>query len=81
LIWGSSFILMKRALGCLSPIGVGAGRAIGGMLVLALIFWLLRQPRTVLRRDFWPLTLVVILGFVWPHSLQPELVARHGGAF
>ncbi len=81
LIWGSSFILMKRAMECLSPISVGAGRAIGGALVLALFFLLMRQQSTIQRRDLWPLLGVVILGFVWPHSIQPELVARHGGAF
>jgi drug/metabolite transporter (DMT)-like permease len=81
LIWGSSFILMKRAMACLSPIGVGAGRAIGGSLVLALIFLVLRQRRTIRRGDLIPILLVVFLGFVWPHSLQPEMVARHGGAF
>ncbi|WP_010582195.1 DMT family transporter [Schlesneria paludicola] len=81
LIWGSSFVLMKRATLCLSPIGVGAGRAIGGTLVLALIFLFMKQKRTIRREDFLPLVAVVILGFVWPHSLQPEMVARHGGAF
>ncbi len=81
LIWGSSFMLMKRAMECLSPIGVGAGRAIGGTLVLAILFVILKQRRTVLRRDLVPLLAVVVLGFVWPHSLQPELVAKHGGAF
>lgn len=81
LIWGSSFILMKWASECLSPIGVGAGRAIGGALVLAIIYWVLKQRRTIQRRDFWPLVGVVFLGFVWPHSLQPELVVRHGSAF
>lgn len=81
LIWGSSFILMKRAMAYLSPVGVGAGRAIGGTLVLAIIFVLLRQQRTVRPRDLGILLVVAVLGFVWPHSLQPELVAKHGGAF
>lgn len=81
LIWGSSFVLMKRATFCLSPIGVGAGRAIGGTLVLALIFLFTKQKKTIRREDFVPLLAVVVLGFVWPHSLQPEMVARHGGAF
>jgi drug/metabolite transporter (DMT)-like permease len=81
LIWGSSFILMKRAMECLSPIGVGAGRAIGGTLVLAILVIVMKQRRTVRKQDLWPLLGVVLLGFVWPHSLQPELVARHGGAF
>ena len=80
-IWGSSFILMKRAMEYLSPIGVGAGRAIGGMVVLGILFVLMKQRRTVQWRDLLPLLAVVVLGFLWPHSLQPELVARHGGAF
>lgn len=81
LIWGSSFILMKRAMDYLSPVGVGAGRAIGGTLVLAIIFWILKQQRTVRLRDIGILLIVAILGFVWPHTLQPDLVAKHGGAF
>ena len=81
LIWGSSFILMKRAMACLSPLGVGAGRAIGGALVLALIFRILKHRRTIRRSDLIPIAMVAFLGFVWPHSLQPEMVARHGGAF
>ena len=81
LIWGSSFVLMKRATLCLSPIGVGAGRAIGGTLVLLVIFLLMKQRKTLSREDLLPLIAVVLLGFVWPHSLQPEMVARHGGAF
>lgn len=72
---------MKRAMECLSPIGVGAGRAIGGTLVLAILVIVMKQRRTVRKQDLWPLLGVVLLGFVWPHSLQPELVARHGGAF
>ena len=81
LIWGSSFILMKRAMECLSPISVGAGRAIGGALVLAVIFVVLKHRPTISLRDLGALLAVVVLGFVWPHSIQPELVARHGGAF
>lgn len=81
LIWGSSFILMKRAMICLSPVEVGAGRAIGGALALAIIFFLLKQKRTVNWKDLPTLLVVVLLGFAWPHSLQPELVKQHGGAF
>lgn len=81
LIWGSSFILMKRAMEFLSPVSVGAGRALGGSLVLALIFVILKNRPTFARRDIIALLGVVVLGFVWPHSIQPELVARHGGAF
>lgn len=81
LIWGSSFILMKRAMICLSPLQIGGGRALGGALALAILFALLNQRWHLRWRDLWVLALVVLLGFAWPHSLQPELVAQHGGAF
>ena len=80
-IWGSSFILMKRAMLCLPPIGIGAGRALGGAVVLALMFLVLRRKLAFRRCDLWPLLGVVVLGFAWPHSIQPALVTRIGGAF
>ena len=80
-IWGSSFILMKRAALCLSPVSIGAWRDFGGAVVLAAMFLLARRRFVFRRIDFLPLTGVVILGFAWPHSLQPELVGRIGGAF
>ena len=78
-IWGSSFMLMKLASPCLTPIEIGAGRAIGGAAVLALMFFLARRQFTATSRDAWPLAVVVALGFAWPHSLQPWLVERIGG--
>lgn len=81
LIWGSSFILMKRAMICLSPLTIGGGRALGGALALAILFVVLKQQWHLRWRDLWILAIVVLLGFAWPHSLQPELVAQHGGAF
>jgi drug/metabolite transporter (DMT)-like permease len=80
-IWGSSFVLMKRAMLGLSPIEVGAWRDFGGAVVLALIFLLARRQFAVRKQDFIPLLGVAILGFAWPHSVQPELVGRIGGAF
>ncbi len=78
-IWGSSFMLMKLSSPCLTPIEIGAGRAIGGAAVLALMFILARRKFTVQQRDVLPLMVVVALGFSWPHSLQPWLVERIGG--
>ena len=78
-IWGSSFMLMKLSSPCLTPIEIGAGRAIGGAAVLALMFFVSRRKFTVQKRDVLPLMVVVALGFSWPHSLQPWLVERIGG--
>ena len=81
LIWGSSFILMKRAMLCLSPVSIGAWRDFGGAAVLVLIFLLARRRSAFRRSDLLPLLGVAVLGFAWPHSIQPELVGRIGMAF
>lgn len=80
-IWGSSFALMKRASLCLSPVSIGAWRDFGGAAVLLLIFLLARRRSSFRRVDLVPLLGVAVLGFAWPHSIQPELVDRIGGAF
>ena len=80
-IWGSSFILMKRAMLCLSPVSIGAWRDFGGAAVLVLIFLLARRKSAFRRSDLLPLLGVAVLGFAWPHSIQPELVGRIGMAF
>lgn len=80
-IWGGSFILMKRAAVCLSPIGVGAGRVLLGAVVMALVWRTLREPSRYRRQDWGALLIVVITGFAWPYCLQPELIGRHGSAF
>lgn len=72
-------MLMKLSSSCLTPIEIGAGRAIGGAVVLALMFVLARRKFTVTKHDALPLAVVVALGFAWPHSLQPWLVERIGG--
>lgn len=76
-IWGSSFILMKRASVCLSPTAISGGRVVFGALVLAIILLRLRQPRILARRDFWPLLGVIITGFAWPYTIQPWLIGKH----
>ena len=77
-IWSSSFMLMKLATRCLTPIEVGAGRAIGGASVLALLFVITRGRLTYRKCDIGVLLAVVILGFAWPHSIQPWLVDEIG---
>lgn len=81
LIWGSSFILMKKASLAFSPLEVGAGRVLGGAAVLAAV-WLLKGLSWSLRRGDWAaLTFVVFAGMAWPYCVQPWLVERHGSGF
>jgi drug/metabolite transporter (DMT)-like permease len=80
-VWGSSFILMKKAAIWFSPASIGAWRLFAGAAVLALVGSRLRRPRIVGRRDLTPIAFVALFGFVWPFWLQPWLVARDGSGF
>ena len=76
-IWGSSFILMKRAADCLSPAAISAGRVGFGALVLGAVLWRMSKPIVLRPRDGWPLLGVILTGFVWPYTVQPWLIAKH----
>jgi len=76
-IWGSSFILMKRAAVCLSPATIGTGRVLFGAAVLAVVLWSVRKPGAFRRRDWGPLFGVVLTGFAWPYTVQPWLIGKH----
>jgi drug/metabolite transporter (DMT)-like permease len=81
LIWGSSFILMKKATLVFSPLGVGAGRVLGGAAVLAAVWLIQRSGWPLRRKDIAPVLFVVLAGFAWPYTLQPWLIDRHGSGF
>jgi drug/metabolite transporter (DMT)-like permease len=81
LIWGSSFILMKKASLAFSPLEVGAGRVLGGAAVLAAIWLAKRLPWMLERKDVAALAFVVLAGLAWPYTVQPWLIERHGSGF
>ena len=81
LVWGASFILMKKAGVWFSPAAIGAWRVIGGAAILGLVCWRTRLPWAIRRRDRRALAFVVVCGFAWPFCLQPWLVSRDGSAF
>ena len=81
LIWGSSFILMKRGSAWLSPVEIAAWRLIGGATLLAIVWKRTGKPVTLTRRDIPVMTFVVLFGFAWPFSIQPYLVGRAGSGF
>ena len=81
LVWGSSFILMKKAAFVFSPASVGGWRAMAGGLSLALLWWL-QGKRRVLPPGAWPkVAVVALLGNIVPHTIQPLLVVRYGSGF
>ncbi len=81
LVWGSSFVLMKKGTVWLSPTAVGAWRVIGGAALLALVWRRAGAPRGLRRGDIPAVAFVVVFGFAWPFSIQPYLVQYDGSAF
>jgi drug/metabolite transporter (DMT)-like permease len=80
-IWSSSFILMKKAAVCFTPAEIGFGRVLGGGLALGFVWWRQRGGATLSRADWLRVFGVVILGYSWPYTVQPQLVKLHGSAF
>lgn len=80
-IWGGSFLMMKKAALVFSPISVGAWRVAGGAAVLLILWLIRRQPVGWRRRDIWSLAFIVAAGYTWPYCVQPWLIAQHGSAF
>ena len=80
-IWGGSFLMMKKAVLVFSPISVAAWRVAGGAAVLLILWLIRRQPVGWRRRDFWSLAFIVAAGYTWPYCVQPWLINRHGSAF
>jgi drug/metabolite transporter (DMT)-like permease len=72
---------MKKAALAMSPVEIAAWRVIGGAVTLGLLCWWNRAPSGIQRRNWSWLLLTVLIGYVWPYSLQPWLVARYGSAF
>ena len=82
LVWGSSFILMKRAAVLFSPISVGGWRAFAGGATLALLWWWVGRKQWRFRASILPkIAVVALMGNIFPHSVQPLLVVRYGSGF
>ena len=80
-IWGGSFLMMKKAALVFSPISVGAWRVAGGAAVLLILWLIQRQPIGWRRRDIGSLAFIIFAGYTWPYCVQPWLIAQHGSAF
>ena len=81
LIWGASFLFMKKAGLAFGPISVGALRVFGGALMLGLLWRLRGLAFPFTRRDLPALLGMVLIGYAWPYCLQPFLVTRNGSGF
>ena len=86
-IWGSNFLLMKKAVLVFSPASIGMLRILGGAAVIT-VFWLYQRYRnhdsarwTLTRKEIAPMLLVAVLGYVWPFAVQPKLVSEFDSSF
>lgn len=89
LIWGSNFVLMKWAYAAFGPIGVGAGRVLGGAGVLWVVWalskkWVERgdNDATIARGklsggEWLALGVPVVIGSIYPYIAQPYLIGKH----
>lgn len=80
-IWGSSFILMKKAAPVYGAITIGGLRLLGGLVILLLLKRVMGAAWRP-RGHQWPLiAVVVVTGYAWPYCVQPFLIGRHDSGF
>lgn len=78
LIWGASFILMKKAHDAFGPVTIAAGRTALGAAVLFLILWLGRRDgERIARRDLPWLLFPGLIGVAYPWVMQPYLIGHY----
>jgi len=81
LIWGGAFFLMKKAGLAFGPLTIGATTTFGGAFVLW-ISWLVKQNAWQVRRQHLiPLSIVCLLGYIFPYAAQPFLIKLIGHGF
>lgn len=80
LLWGSNFILMKKATESFGPISVGAWRVTLGAIVVAMILVISKKPWPVRRRHLPHLCFVAIFSYIFPFTAQPYVIAASGSS-
>jgi len=80
LLWGSNFILMKKATVSFGPISVAAWRVALGAIVVAIIMAIQREPWPVRRRHLPHLCLVAVCSYIFPFTAQPYVIAASGSS-
>jgi len=74
LVWGSSFILMKKGLQAFTPVQVGSLRIVLAFIFMAAISW--KSIRVLSRDNVKPLLVVGFLGNGFPYLLFPLAVSQ-----
>lgn len=81
LVWGTSFILMKKASLAFGPYDIAVWRVAGGAAILAALWAWRRGGAPVPRKYLGPVLLVALVGYAWPFVIQPYLIARAGSGY
>jgi drug/metabolite transporter (DMT)-like permease len=79
LIWGSSFILMDRALAALGPVEVAIARLLSGATVVGCYWYFSRQPARFTCVQWAHIGLVACLSNTLPFVIQPYLLGQGFG--
>lgn len=77
-IWGSNFILMKKASLAYGPLMISFSRVALGAIVLWIVFAVRERSWPFSWRDLWKLSIPAVVGAVLPYSILPWLIERHG---
>ncbi len=76
LVWGASFILMKKADVCYGALSIGGWRSFAGAAVL-LAAWVIRDRKWHFKRKHaLPFLVLVLTSYLWPYTAQPYFI-RH----
>ncbi|MCM8537885.1 MAG: DMT family transporter [Lentisphaeraceae bacterium] len=79
-IWGSSFILMKRAELSYPSLSLATYRLIGASLIL-FVFWAFGKRQNPFKKKELPSLLFMSFCTILPYAAQPYLIAKYGSAF
>lgn len=75
-VWGSSFILVDRAAHAMGPVAIGAGRLLGGALVLGLYWAYHRRPMQIKAGDWGHILVVAAMANAWPFVVLPYVMTQ-----
>lgn len=76
LCWGSNFLLMKLASRSFGPITVACWRTVLGAATVAILWYCRRKKWPVRPMHLVHILLVVIVGYLFPYTIQPHLINK-----
>ena len=79
LLWGSSFILMKKAMIVFNAPQISIGRLIGGFIALVIIWILFNRKKSFNRKDLIKIAIFSPFAHAIPFTLQPYLMTKFTG--